>query len=63
MILVLFVAIAMPAATCPVRPMCPTHNVEMDEYGKDCQDTGWCTITYRCPVGGEERTVKCRGGE
>jgi hypothetical protein len=63
LVLVLVLACAAVWAACPVRPLCPTHHVEMDENGKTCDDTGVCTITFHCPAGGEDHTVKCRGGE
>ncbi len=48
---------------CPVRPLCPTHHVEMDQESSKCDDSGECTVIYHCPVGGEEYTFHCRGGE
>jgi len=58
--LVLFTTIVY--TSCPVRPLCPTHHVEMDQTTSNCDDSGQCTVTYHCPVGGEDHTVHCRGG-
>jgi hypothetical protein len=60
-LLVLFTAIA--HVSCPVRPLCPVHNVPMDQTSSNCDDSGQCTVTYHCPAGGEDHTVHCRGGE
>jgi hypothetical protein len=49
--------------SCPARPLCPTHHVEMDQISSNCDDSGKCTVVYRCPAGGEDYTVHCRGGE
>ncbi len=59
--LALFTAIVW--AACPVRPLCPTHHVEMDQTSSVCDDSGRCTVVYHCPAGGEEYTFHCRGGE
>jgi hypothetical protein len=48
---------------CPVRPLCPTHHVETDQVSSNCDDSGECTVTYRCPIDGEEFIFHCRGGE
>ena len=65
-IVVLAAAIVILAAAvwaCPVRPLCPTHHVEMDQMESNCDDSGLCTVTYHCPAGGEKYVIHCRGGE
>jgi hypothetical protein len=56
-----FLAVAV-WASCPARPICPTHHVEMDKTSSNCDDAGDSTVVYRCPVGGETWTLYCNGG-
>jgi len=62
-LLAVIVVFATIVWACPVRPFCPSHHVEMDKASSNCDDNGRCTLVYHCPVGGENYTVHCQGGE